>query len=63
MAQTDFYTNNPLIHRDRRLSQSDSEWVRSFSCEDLKPLIAVDQWIVGIKISLCHWFYLQINIR
>ena len=35
----DFYTNNPLIHRDRCLSQSDSEWVRSFSCEDLKPLI------------------------
>ncbi len=39
MAQYDNYTNNPLIHRDRRLSQSDSEWVRSFSCEDLKPLI------------------------
>ncbi|MDH3997676.1 MAG: biotin carboxylase [Desulfuromonadales bacterium] len=39
MAQTDLYTNNPLIHSDRRLSQSDSEWVRSFSCEDLKPLI------------------------
>ena len=39
MAQTDNYTNNPLIHSDRRLSQSDSEWVRSFSCEDLKPLI------------------------
>lgn len=40
MAQTtDFYTNNPLIHRDRRLSLSSSEWVRSFSCEDLKPLI------------------------
>ena len=35
----DFYTNNPLIHRDRRLSKSDSEWVRSFSCEDHKPLI------------------------
>jgi acetyl/propionyl-CoA carboxylase alpha subunit len=35
----DFYTNNPLIHGDRRLSKSDSEWVRSFSCEDLKPLI------------------------
>ncbi len=33
------YINNPLIHRDRRLSQSDSEWVRSFSCEELKPLI------------------------
>ncbi len=35
----DNYTNNPLIHRDRRLSQSPSAWVRSFSCEDLKPLI------------------------
>ncbi len=39
MAQNDNYTNNPLIHRDRRLGQSTSEWVRSFSCEDLKPLI------------------------
>ncbi len=35
----DYYRNNPLIHRDRRLSKSSSEWVRSFSCEDLKPLI------------------------
>ncbi|MCW8893773.1 MAG: biotin carboxylase [Deltaproteobacteria bacterium] len=40
MAQnTDLYTNNPLIHKDRRLSQSNSEWIRSFSCEDLCPLI------------------------
>ncbi|MBW6512928.1 MAG: biotin carboxylase [Desulfuromonadaceae bacterium] len=40
MAQTtDYYRNNPLIHRDRRLSRSASPWVRSFSCEDLKPLI------------------------
>ncbi len=40
MAQnTDLYTNNPLIHKDRRLGQSTSEWVRSFSCEDLCPLI------------------------
>lgn len=36
---TDLYKHNPLIHKDRRLSQSPSEWVRSFSCEDLKPLI------------------------
>ena len=36
---TDLYQHNPLIHRDRRLSKSDSAWVRSFSCEDLKPLI------------------------
>src|SRR5512144_3429598 len=36
---TDYYMHNPLIHRDRRPSASPSEWVRSFSCEDLKPLI------------------------
>jgi acetyl/propionyl-CoA carboxylase alpha subunit len=35
----DLYMNNPLIHRDRKLGKSDSEWVRSFACEDLKPLI------------------------
>lgn len=35
----DYYMNNPLIHRDRRLGRADSEWVRSFACEDLKPLI------------------------
>ena len=40
MAPTvDWYAKNPLTHRDRRLGRSDSEWVRSFSCEDLKPLI------------------------
>jgi acetyl/propionyl-CoA carboxylase alpha subunit len=37
--QIDYYINNPLIHKDRKLSQASSEWVRSFSCEDLKPLI------------------------
>ena len=36
---TDLYKHNPLIHRDRRLGNSPSEWVRSFACEDLKPLI------------------------
>ncbi len=35
----DLYMNNPLIHRDRRLGKSGSEWVRSFASEDLKPLI------------------------
>ena len=40
MAQSnDYYVNNPLIHCNRRLSRSSSEWVRSFSCETLKPLI------------------------
>lgn len=35
----DWYKDNPLVHRDRRLGRSDSAWVRSFACEDLKPLI------------------------
>ena len=35
----DYYQNNPLIHRDRRLASSPSAWVRTFACEDLKPLI------------------------
>ncbi|MFL5420849.1 MAG: biotin carboxylase N-terminal domain-containing protein, partial [Myxococcales bacterium] len=34
-----YYKTNPLVHRDRRLANSPSEWVRSFRCEDLKPLI------------------------
>ncbi|MFO7982764.1 MAG: biotin/lipoyl-containing protein [Desulfuromonadales bacterium] len=38
-VETDYYLDNPLIHKDRRLAESSSEWVRSFSCEDLKPLI------------------------
>ncbi|HTN53853.1 MAG TPA: biotin carboxylase N-terminal domain-containing protein [Anaeromyxobacter sp.] len=38
-STTDTYTHNPLIHRDRRLGRSPSAWVRSFACEDLKPLI------------------------
>jgi len=33
------YLNNPLIHRDRRLANASSEWVRRFSCSDMKPLI------------------------
>ncbi|HEY3309464.1 MAG TPA: biotin/lipoyl-containing protein [Desulfuromonadaceae bacterium] len=35
----DYYMKNPLIHKDRRLANSGSEWVSSFSCVDLKPLI------------------------
>ena len=38
MASTG-YMHNPLIHRDRRLGQSESEWVRSFGCEDMTVLI------------------------
>ncbi len=40
MAQNiDNYLKNTLIHKDRRLSHAPSKWVRSFSCENLKPLI------------------------
>jgi acetyl/propionyl-CoA carboxylase alpha subunit len=35
----DSYTNNPLIHRDRRLAASSSPWVRSFACDDMGVLI------------------------
>ena len=33
------YLNNDLIHQDRRLDNASSEWVRSFDCRTLKPLI------------------------
>jgi acetyl/propionyl-CoA carboxylase alpha subunit len=40
MAQRiDWYKDNPLTHRDRRLGKSSSAWARSFAAEDLKPLI------------------------
>ena len=38
-TSNDYYLNNPLIHNDRKLANATSEWVRSFSCEDFKPLI------------------------
>ena len=36
---SELYLNNPLIHRDRRLGRSASEWVKSFDCEDMTVLI------------------------
>ncbi len=38
-ATVDWYQGNPLIHGDRRRGKSPSAWVRSFACEDLRPLI------------------------
>ncbi len=35
----EFYLNNPLIHRDRRLGNSQSDWVRQFDCTHIRPLI------------------------
>ncbi len=37
--QRDYYANNPLVVEDRRRKSSSSPWVRSFACEDLRPLI------------------------
>lgn len=34
-----YYLQNPLIHKERRLRNADTEWVRSFDCEDMRPLI------------------------
>ncbi len=33
------YTNNPLVHRDRRLGLADSVWTRGFACDDMRVLI------------------------
>jgi hypothetical protein len=33
------YTNNPLIHRDRRLGLASSPWLRSFAADDMSVLI------------------------
>ncbi|MFT7411077.1 MAG: acetyl/propionyl-CoA carboxylase alpha subunit [Oleispira sp.] len=35
----DYYLNNPLIHRDRRLTNATNEWAQSFDCTDMRPLI------------------------
>lgn len=35
----DYYLNNPLIHMDRRLGNSTSEWIKSFDCTHIRPLI------------------------
>lgn len=39
MGNMNNYTNNPLIHKDRRRKSTDSAWVRQFDCSDMKPLI------------------------
>jgi len=35
----DWYDQNPMTTRERRLGRSASAWVRSFACEDVRPLI------------------------
>ncbi len=38
-SSNNYYLNNPLVHRNRRLGSQGSAWVRSFGCEDMRPLI------------------------
>jgi hypothetical protein len=38
-VSNDYYLNNPLIHRDRRLGRRSSHWVTQFDCSHLAPLI------------------------
>ena len=38
-ASNNYYLNNPMVHKDRKLAKSKSEWVRAFACNDMKPLI------------------------
>ncbi len=33
------YLDNPLTHKDRRLSNANGAWTRSFDCSDIRPLI------------------------
>ncbi len=35
----DHYLNNAMVHRQRRLADHPSTWVRQFACEHLRPLI------------------------
>lgn len=37
--EKDLYSNNPLIHKSRTRTPSESEWVRQFDCSDMRPLI------------------------
>jgi acetyl/propionyl-CoA carboxylase alpha subunit len=38
-VSNEFYLNNPLVHRDRRLGRRPSHWVNQFACDHLRPLI------------------------
>ena len=35
----EYYLNNPLIHRDRRLGRRHTAWENQFDCTHMRPLI------------------------
>ena len=39
MSKNDLYSNNPYIHKNRRRTSLESDWVRQFDCSDMRPLI------------------------
>ena len=51
----DLYMNNPLIHRDRRLGKSTSEWVRSFACTEGHEAIPRLARTKGLKTMVGAW--------
>lgn len=53
-ADGDSYSRNPLIHRDRRLANHSSEWVRSFRCDDMAILIVCRGPIRKEAIDVFH---------
>jgi biotin carboxylase len=38
-VSNEYYLNNPLIHRDRRLGRRHTDWVNQFDCTHVRPLI------------------------
>jgi acetyl/propionyl-CoA carboxylase alpha subunit len=38
-VSNEYYLNNPLIHRDRRLGRRHVDWVSQFDCTHMRPLI------------------------
>jgi acetyl/propionyl-CoA carboxylase alpha subunit len=38
-VSNEFYLNNPLIHRDRRLGCRETAWEQQFDCSHMRPLI------------------------
>jgi acetyl/propionyl-CoA carboxylase alpha subunit len=38
-VSNEYYLNNPLIHRDRRLGRRHTDWVNQFDCTHMRPLI------------------------
>ena len=54
LKPTDPYSNNPLIHRDRRLGLAESAWTRSFACDDMRVLVVCRGPVRKEAIEICR---------